>query len=132
MPVSDIPVVYNIIKHNKFDLVKTYRAVRMDARHRRILSTVYNWMFNTLFRPVQFRDVNSKPKIFTNECYQKFELQSNDWFTDAEIMIQAIQLKLKICEVSTVFYSNERRASYVKPRTVFEFIYNLLYYKFNA
>jgi hypothetical protein len=44
-------------------------------------------------------------------------LLSNDWFTDAEIMIQALNNKIKICEVATVFYKNERRASFVSVGT---------------
>ncbi|MBK6275601.1 MAG: hypothetical protein IPF58_13285 [Saprospirales bacterium] len=59
------------------------------------------------------------------------ELRSNDWFTDAEIMIEALKLNMKICELSTVFYKNERRSSFVGLSTVFEFIYNLFYYRFN-
>lgn len=131
MPSSDIPLVYKIIADGQFDLVKTFRGVRLDSFYRKLLSQVYNLLFNVLFRPqVRFKDVNSKPKIFSKSCYRKFRLESNDWFTDAEIMIQAIEQKLKICEVSTVFYANERRPSYVKLGTVFEFLFNLLRYRF--
>lgn len=44
-------------------------------------------------------------------------LKSNDWFTDAEIMIEANRLKLRICDIATVFYNNERRSSFVRPTT---------------
>jgi hypothetical protein len=39
----------------------------------------------------------------TRECYEKFNLVSSDWFTDAEIMIEALNNKLKIGELSTIF-----------------------------
>lgn len=130
MPVSDIPLVYGIIKANNFDMVKTYRAIRHDGQYRNVVSKVYNVLFNVLFNPpVYIRDVNSKPKIFSQQAYRQMQLTSNDWFTDAEIIIEALQHQMKICEVATVFYKNERRASYVRWSTIAEFTYNLLYYR---
>lgn len=130
MPVTDLSVVYNIIKNGGYDLVKTYRAVRNDGWWRSLLSKIYNLLFSLLFHPgFPVRDINSKPKILTRQAYTMLNLQSNDWFTDAEIMIQAFEKKLRICEVSTIFYKNERRASFVGPETIFEFIYNLIHYR---
>jgi len=132
MPASDIPIVYGVIKFGKYDLVKTYRAKRYDGFIRTMLSAIYNFLFRLLFSPrFPIRDINSKPKIFTNAAYKRLELRSNDWFTDAEIMIQALKLKLKIAEISTVFYQNERKTSFVGLKTVFEFIFNLFKYRFN-
>ncbi len=131
MPASDIPIVYGVIKFSKYDLVKTYRAKRYDGFVRTILSDIYNLMFRLLFSPTfPVRDINSKPKIFTNAAYQQMHLRSNDWFTDAEIMIQAFKIKLKIAEISTVFYKNERKGSFVGFKTVWEFIFNLFEYRF--
>lgn len=131
MPSSDIPLVYQLIKAGNYDLVKTYRSKRYDGIIRIILSKVYNITFNLLYwNALPLKDINSKPKIFTKTAYNKMQLRSNDWFTDAEIMIEALKHKMKICEVSTVFYKNERRSSFVGISTVFEFIYNLFYYKF--
>lgn len=132
MPSSDIPIVYNMIKLGKYDLVKTYRAKRYDGLIRGFLSSIYNVLFRILFSPTfPIQDINSKPKILTLAAYKQMHLVSNDWFTDAEIMIEALKYKMKICEVSTVFYKNERRTSFVGWRTVFEFIYNLFYYRIN-
>lgn len=128
MPASDIVAVYNIIKSEQFDVVKTYRSVRYDGWYRVILSKVYNILFNILYQPrIKLKDINSKPKIISRAAYHQLTLKSNDWFTDAEIMIQAIELQLSICEVATVFYENERRKSYVGWKTVIEFIYNLFF-----
>ncbi len=57
-------------------------------------------------------NINSKPKIFTKQAYQLMQLRSNDWFTDAEIMIQALKHNMRIAEISTVFYKNERSKKY--------------------
>ena len=130
MPVSDIPLVYRILKTGRYDLVKTYRARRYDGFYRSALTFFYNLLFGILFRPdFPTLDINSKPKIFTRAAYEKMKLVSNDWFTDAEIMIEAFRNQLRICSVSTVFYKNERRKTMVGPATIFEFIYNLFYYR---
>ena len=130
MPASDIPIVYGVIKFGKYDLVKTYRAKRYDGFVRTFLSDMYNILFRLFFSPsFPVRDINSKPKIFTKIACQKMNLRSNDWFTDAEIMIQAFSQQLKIAEISTVFYKNERKTSFVGFKTVWEFMFNLLKYR---
>ncbi|HUH73282.1 MAG TPA: glycosyltransferase family 2 protein [Chitinophagales bacterium] len=130
MPVSDVVTVFNIINKGQYDLVKTYRHYRYDGFYRTLISKVYNILFTIIYRPkVAIKDVNSKPKILSRTAFDQLNLISNDWFTDAEIMIQALKLNFRICQVSTVFYKNERRKSYVGFNTIFEFIYNLFYYR---
>jgi hypothetical protein len=130
MPVSDVVTVFNIINKGQYDLVKTYRQYRYDGFYRTLISKVYNILFTIIYRPkVAIKDVNSKPKILSRYAFEQLNLVSNDWFTDAEIMIQALKLNFRICQISTVFYKNERRKSYVGFNTIFEFIYNLFYYR---
>jgi glycosyltransferase involved in cell wall biosynthesis len=131
MPVSDIPIVFKMISTGYFDLVKTYRTKRFDGIYRKVVSNLYNTLFTLLYNPdFAVRDINSKPKIFTRQALDQMQLVSSDWFTDAEIMIEANRLKLRICDVATVCYKNERRASYVGLDTLLEFVYNLFYYRF--
>ncbi|MBI3305378.1 glycosyltransferase family 2 protein [Candidatus Parcubacteria bacterium] len=131
MPSSDIVKVYRLLQLGHYDLVKTFRAQRFDGPYRRVISAVYNWFFRLLFRPkAKFRDVNSKPKVMTRVAFDRMRLESSDWFTDAEIMIEALRINLKIGEVSTTFFKNERRASFVSPSAILEFLRNLLYYRF--
>jgi glycosyltransferase involved in cell wall biosynthesis len=133
MPVSDVVTVFNIINKGQYDLVKTYRQYRFDGFYRTLISNVYNFLFSIIYRPkVAIKDVNSKPKILSRYAFQQLNLVSNDWFTDAEIMIQALKLNFRICQISTVFYKNERRKSYVGLNTIFEFIYNLFYYRLKS
>ena len=131
MPSSDIMNVYQALVHGNYDLVKTFRAVRMDGCWRRLMSKGYNRLFH-MFYPMAkgIQDVNSKPKAFTQEAYNRMDLTSNDWFTDSEIMIQALVHKMRICEIGTTFYKNERRASFVKLSTALEFLLNLIHYRF--
>jgi hypothetical protein len=57
------------------------------------------------------------------------DLQSDGWFIDAEIMIQARRMELKLGEVETVFHNIDSRPSFVKPLSILEFLANLVWYR---
>jgi glycosyltransferase involved in cell wall biosynthesis len=126
MPYRDIVRVYRKIKKDKLDLVKTYRAVRQDGFRRRVISQGYNLLFMILFPGIAARDINSKPKIFRKEIYDSMDLRSDDWFLDAEIMIKARELKLKVGMVPSKFYKCDYRSSFVKMGTILEFLRNMV------
>ena len=111
------------------DLTKTYRVLRDDGLHRRILSWVYNALFKLLFG-FAVRDINSKPKIIRGEKYPLLDLKSDDWFADAELIIRARELGFRIGETPVHFKANETRGSFVKPAAIIEFTANLLKYRF--
>jgi glycosyltransferase involved in cell wall biosynthesis len=111
------------------DLTKTYRVLRDDGFHRRIVSWVYNALFKLLFG-FAVRDINSKPKIIRGDKYPLLHLESDDWFADAELIIRARELGFKIGETPVHFKANETRGSFVKPAAIFEFTSNLLKYRF--
>ncbi|MDP2684184.1 MAG: glycosyltransferase family 2 protein [bacterium] len=129
MPAEDVIKVYDKIKDSDLDLVKTCRSVRHDEKWRKFISFFYNLLFKILFPGLNAKDINSKPKIFTHQFYNKMELQSDDWFADAEIMIEARRLKARIGEVPTIFKKNEHRPSFVKFSAIFEFIRNFIIYR---
>ena len=54
------------------------------------------------------------------------DLRSDDWFFDAEIVLRAAQLRLKMGEIPTEFYKCGYRRSFINIMAVFEFIRNLL------
>lgn len=111
------------------DLTKTYRVIRDDGLYRRLISAVYNTIFSLLFG-FKVRDINSKPKIIRRDKYELLNLQSDDWFADAEIVIRARELGLKIGETPVHFSINDTRGSFVKPKAILEFSSNLLKYRF--
>ena len=113
------------------DLTKTYRVVRDDGLYRRVISTVYNALFGVLFG-FKVRDINSKPKIIRRDKYELLQLESDDWFADAEIIIRARELGLKIGETPVHFSINDTRGSFVKPKAILEFSSNLLRYRFST
>ncbi len=128
-PIESIESCYRIITEKKIDFVKTYRGKRDDGIYRIIISKVYNFIFWILFPNFRCRDANSKPKIITRNAYQKMELSSNDWFIDAEIILNVRRLKLKFEEIPIHFYNIFTRSSFVKFSAIFEFILNLIKYR---
>jgi glycosyltransferase involved in cell wall biosynthesis len=129
MPFEDVINVYQKLKGEGLDLVKTFRTQRGDGLYRKIISVAYNIIFNVLFPGLNCRDINSKPKIMTREVYNRMELNSNGWFIDAEIMIQAGKMNLKVGETPTIFHEINYRPSFVKFRSVLEFFVNLIWYR---
>ena len=128
MPSGDVARVYQLMKENGLDLAKTYRTKRNDGSYRRFISTVYNVLFKIMFPGIKASDMNSKPKIMTRAFYEKINLDSNGWFIDAEIMILARRLNIKIGEIETIFHSMDSRPSFVKPLSILEFLFNLFNY----
>lgn len=126
MPLEDIIRVYEKIKRDKLDFVMTYRVKRGDGLVRKINSYAYNLVFRILFPGVRVRDANSKPKIFTKEAYSKMRLSADDWFLDAEMLIQCARLKLKVGELAVTFDKCANRESFVRADAIFEFVKNLL------
>lgn len=128
-PVESIAECYNRMKTGKFGLVKTYREQRHDGFQRKFISNAYNLIFSILYPSLKAKDVNSKPKMFTREVFEKMDLTSDDWFIDAEMMIKINRMKVKFDEFPTEFSELEGRLSFVNFSTIFEFIRNFFKYK---
>lgn len=126
---EDIPRLYHLLVREHLDLAKTFRGRRHDGWRRRGLSASFNVLFRMLFPGVRARDINAKPKLLTQEAYKRLTLTSDDWFIDAEIMIQAARLGLRVGELETDFLPLEGRASFVNLRAAAEFLGNLVRYR---
>jgi len=128
---EDLLRSYQKLKADNLDMVKTYREKRYDGILRKINSDVYNLLFRSLFPGFRVRDVNSKPKIFTRDFFDQLELTSDDWFFDAEVMIQARRLKCLLGEIPTEFYESKNRKSFIRAKYVLEFLKNLFIARVN-
>ncbi|WP_051261770.1 glycosyltransferase family 2 protein [Desulfovibrio inopinatus] len=126
MPPEDIQRVYDKLKAEGLDVVSTYRADRRDGLVRRLNSQAYNLVFRILFPGLKSSDINSKPKIFTRAFFEKLNLVSDDWFLDAEIMIQVRRYGAAFGEIPTVFHEAKNRRSFVRLGAVMEFVSNLV------
>lgn len=132
MPISDVIAVFDRIRNGELDLVKTFRTTRGDGLVRKVFSHGFNFLFRVLFPGSPVRDINSKPKIFSREAYELMTLTSDDWFIDAEIILEARRLGLKIGEVSTSFLELNGRRSFINVTTVVEFLGNLAAWRVRA
>ena len=74
--------------------------------------------------------MNSKPKIIRGSILKQMNLESDDWFIDAEIMMKAQKMNLKVIELPIHFVENENRASFIKFAAIFEFLKNLYRFRF--
>ena len=121
--------VYDMLIAENLDLCKTHRVKRMDGLYRHFISVVFNLVFRILFPGCRYKDINSKPKALRREAYKKMNLVSDDWFIDAEIMMQAQRLDLQVGSFPIRFEKNSRQ-SFVKPWAIFEFLKNLTIHRF--
>jgi len=132
-PTESIAACFAKIKADDVDLVKSYRVYRSDGFYRNVISMVYNVVFRVLFPAYRgYRDVNSKPKILKREAYERMDLRSKDWFLDAELILEALRLNLRIYELPIRFSGLRGRKSFVRPQTISEFIRNLIAYRWSA
>lgn len=130
-PVEAVFSCFAKISSDDFDLVKTYRVARGDGFYRALISTVYNRVFRFLFPDYRGHgDVNSKPKIMKRDAYLRMDLQSDDWFFDAEIVLNCLALNLRMYEIPINFHSLDNRKSFVRFSAIIEFIRHLLKYRF--
>ena len=129
MPCEDVIRVYRKLINERLEFVKTFRCKREDGLYRKIISYIYNIIFKVLFPGLMSRDINSKPKIMTREVYSQMKLNSDGWFVDAEIMILARRMKLKIGELETKFSCLVNRPSFVRISSIFEFLGNLVRFR---
>jgi glycosyltransferase involved in cell wall biosynthesis len=111
-----------------YDLVKARRAYRQDGFVRGVISDVYVMTLCLLF-DLPFYDINATPLVFPREWLKKLDLQSRDWFLNAEIMVKARILHLSIREITSVFRKRKGGKSNVRLATVFEFVFNILKYR---
>lgn len=127
--VEDLVRIYRLLRAEGLDLAMTYRRQRGDGFKRKLFSLGLNGLFHLLFPRLPVRDINAKPKVLTRSAYERLTLQSNDWFIDAEILIQARRLGFRIGETETEFLGLTGRRSFIRMAAVFEFVRNLLRYR---
>lgn len=125
-PTADVLRAYEMHLSTGADVVKGRRSIRGDGPARGVMSAVYNVLFLLLFGTRGLRDINGKPKGLTESTLKRMNLRSDDWFIDAEIVLEARRLELRIAELPVRFQKNRHRASFVNWQTVLEFVRNML------
>lgn len=128
-PVDDAVKIYLRMRESSADVMKGRRVLRQDGSYRSFISLVYNILFLALFRTFGLWDINGKPKALTRTAYDQMQLESDDWFIDAEIVLAARRARLRIKEMPVVFLANPERSSFVKPSAIWEFVKNMMRYR---
>lgn len=113
----------------EYDMVKVRRKKRLDGFFRTRISETYIIFFSILFG-IQIYDINAKPVIFRRSLTKKFMLTSKDWFIDAELLLKANYLNLRIREVPVIFLKRNAGCSSVTVSTIFEFLKNIFRFRF--
>ncbi len=129
-PVEDVLRIYTLMKTTKLDVAKGRRITRGDGAYRSVISKVYNTAFKLLFRTGGLSDINGKPKALTRRSYALIQpsLRADDWFADAEIILTARNLGLRIGELPVTFLGSTR-PSFVRPSAISEFVVNMISYR---
>lgn len=130
-PIEAILRCYDNIIDSNLDMIKTFRINRPDGMYRCIISMIYNHLFSLLFPGIESSDINSKPKIITRAAYERMDLSSDDWFIDAEIMINVRRHKMRFKEIPIQFKELVARRSFINSRAILEFTRNLIAYRFH-
>jgi glycosyltransferase involved in cell wall biosynthesis len=130
-PVADVFRAYEEMVRTGVDVIKGRRVKRGDGPYRRLTSLVYNLLFMVMFGTRSLWDINGKPKGIRRDALRPMDLHSDDWFIDAEIVLAAKRAGMRVGELSVHFNANEKRASFVKPWAVVEFLVNMVCYRLN-
>jgi glycosyltransferase involved in cell wall biosynthesis len=125
VPVQYALEAYRVLKDRGADVVKGRRFLREDGSVRTITSLGYNLLFRLLFRTRGLWDINGRPKGLKREAYERLALATDDWFTDAEMLLKARRQGLRVVEFPVRFLRNEARGSFVGLGTVWEFVRNM-------
>ena len=128
---DDVVVAFERLRATGSDIAKGRRATRGDGLYRRIVTTGFNLVFAIMFPRRGVWDVNGKPKAITRSAHERLRLTSDDWFLDAELILEAHRLGMRVCEFPVV-YSEGVRASFVKPGAILEFARHMLHYRFTG
>ena len=126
VPPESALTVADALRERGADVAKGRRQPREDGSIRTFTSFGYNALFRLLFGTRGLWDINGQPKALTRAAYEHLDLRTDDWFTDAEIVLKAKALGLRIVEVPVRFGPRRSPGSNVGLGTVWEFVANMV------
>ncbi len=95
----DIEDIKKLIKLKDFyDLIITFRYVRMYSTWRVFVSRIYNMVLRFLFR-TNYRDISTGLRMIKRELLNEIDLQSTSPFIGAELTIKAMLKGYRVGEV---------------------------------
>src|SRR5678815_863477 len=112
-------------------LAKVRRRFRMDGAWRKVVSICYNGLVRVMWPRLGSIDVNGSPKIVPREVIGAMDLQSKGWFLDPEIMIKAHYMNVRVLEYNVFARMRGNGLSHVRVGTCWEFLRNLMIFRFS-
>jgi glycosyltransferase involved in cell wall biosynthesis len=111
---------------------KVRRRFRMDGLYRKVVSTTYNVFVRLLWPKLESIDINGLPKLLPRSVIANMDLKSTGWLLDPEIMIKAHYMGLRVMEVNVFSRMRGNGVSHVQVMTCWEFMRNLLKFRFSS
>lgn len=87
-----------IVLRDFYDLIITFRYIKLYAGHRQIISWVYNKTLQALFR-THYRDISTGLRLIRKSLADQLLCQSNSPFIGAEITIKSMLKGYRVGEV---------------------------------
>lgn len=113
-------------------LGKVRRRFRMDGVQRKLISIAYNGLVNVFWPGIQSLDINGTPKMMRRAVLEVMDLNSRGWFLDPEMMIKAHYMGLRVLELNAFARMRGNGISHVRTSTCWEFLRNLLDFRFSS
>lgn len=110
---------------------KVRRRFRMDGLYRKLVSTSYNVFMRMLWPRLGSIDINGSPKLLPAKAIREMELSSKGWLLDPELMIKAHHMGMRVIEFNVFSRMRGNGVSHVSTTTCWEFLTNLLYFRFS-
>lgn len=126
---SILPNAIKLLEKKQADFVKGERVSRSTSLIRFTISWCYN-VFTHLLFGVSSKDINGHPKIFPREIIKKINLKSKNESIDLEIMLKVHYLGYKIVDLPILERNRNVGKSSVGIQVMFQFILDILSYKF--
>jgi dolichol-phosphate mannosyltransferase len=128
---EDVTRLFETVRHvDGMVLGKVRRRFRMDGLNRKIVSVCYNLLVTCLWPTMASLDINGSPKIMRRDLLNAMDLQSRQWFLDAELMVKAHYLGVRILEVNVFARMRGNGLSHVRGSTCWEFLTKLIALRF--
>ncbi|MEI2764771.1 MAG: glycosyltransferase family 2 protein [Dermatophilaceae bacterium] len=107
-----------VLRHYDADLVSAYRHDRTSEGPRRaVYSWGYNWLVTRAFG-IHVRDVNFAFKLCRRSMLEQIELSSEGSFIDAELVIRASRMGLRIMQIGVDYFPRTRGVSTLSSTAV--------------
>jgi glycosyltransferase involved in cell wall biosynthesis len=111
-------------------LGKICRRFRMDGFSRKVNTALCNALMRSLWPGLGTVDVNGAPKIAHRDVLARMQLQSQRWFIDAEFLVKARHMRVRVLELNAFARPRYRGHSKVQASTSLDFFRDLLRHRF--